>query len=304
MNCSSMLEILSPRSTMPIDIAMQLYLPPPFKQVSYTRKRALKVTQPLRPCIHLHISEDASENKRRIKEQKCVSFADSKGLPLTTVKFFDLHDFNFSFSVDDLISSLVGLKTTEDKDSLLLDFAQPSSDYLDFKNRLETDSVCLENCMLQENTIIGTVKVKNIAFEKSLKVRITFNTWKTLQDHDCCYVQDPYGGSDKDTFAFEIRLPEYIVPHERIEFAICYESGGKTYWDSNKGQNYRLIRSELKHTPETSKANQPLDTLLTESDRMPGYGIEFDHYGGLRCSYGLFPEWPSYAGYDKMGPYY
>ncbi|XP_067838347.1 protein phosphatase 1 regulatory subunit 3B isoform X2 [Heptranchias perlo] len=298
-----MLEILSPRSTMPIDIAMQLYLPPPFKQVSYTSKRALKVTQPLRPCIHLHISEDTPENKHRTKEQKRVSFADSKGFPLTSVKFFDLHDLDISFNVDELISSLVGLKTI-DKDSLLLDFAQPSSDYQDFKNRLETDLVCLENCMLQESTIMGTVKVKNIAFEKSLKVRITFDTWKTLQDHDCCYVHDPYGGSDRDTFAFEIHLPEYIAPHERIEFAVCYESGGKTYWDSNKGQNYRIIRSELKYAPETSKTNQSLNALLTESDRMPSYGIEFDHYGGLRCSYGVFPEWPSYAGYDKMGPYY
>ncbi|XP_078070330.1 protein phosphatase 1 regulatory subunit 3B [Mustelus asterias] len=303
MNYSSMLEVLSPRSAMPIDIAMQLYLPPPFKQVNYATKRALKVNQPLRPCIHLHISEDTPENEHRNKEQKRVSFADTKGLPLTTVKFFDLNDLNFSFNVDDLISSLVGLKTT-DQDSLLLDFAQPSSDYLVFKNRLETDLVCLENCMLQDSTIRGTVKVKNIAFEKSLKVRITFDTWKTLQDHECCYVQDSYGGSDKDTFAFEIHLPEYIVPHERIEFAICYESGGKIYWDSNKGQNYRLIRSELKHTPESSKTNQSLDVLLTETDRMPGYGIEFDHYGGLRCSYGLFPEWPSYAGYEKMGPYY
>uniref|UniRef100_UPI00398EB08E protein phosphatase 1 regulatory subunit 3B n=1 Tax=Pristiophorus japonicus TaxID=55135 RepID=UPI00398EB08E len=303
MNCSSMLEILSPRSTMPIDLAMQLYLPPPFNQASYTRKRALKVTQPLRPCIHPHISDDTPENKHRTKEQKHVSFADSKGLPLTAVKFFDLNDLDFSFNVDELISSLIGLKTI-DKDSLLLDFAQPSSDYLDFKNRLETDSVCLESCMLQENTIIGSVKVKNIAFKKSLKVRITLDTWKHFQDHDCRYIHDPYGGSERDTFAFEIRLPEYIVPHERIEFAICYESGGKTYWDSNKGQNYRLIRSELKHTPENSKTNQSLDALLTDSDCMPEYGIEFDHYGGLRCSYGLFPEWPSYAGYDKMGPYY
>ncbi|XP_055488659.1 protein phosphatase 1 regulatory subunit 3B [Leucoraja erinacea] len=303
MNCSSMLEILSPTSTMPIDIAMQLYLPPPFKQLSYTRKRTLKVTQPLRPCIHLHLGEDTSDNKHRTKEQKHVSFADSKGLPLTAVKFFDLHSLDFSFNIDELISSLVDLKTA-DKDNLLLDFAQPSSDFLDFKNRLETESVCLENCLLQEGMIMGTIKVKNIAFEKSLKVRITFDTWKTFQDHDCCYVHDLYGGSDRDTFSFEIRLQEYIAPHERIEFAICYESDGKIFWDSNKGLNYRLIRSELTHTPEIGKTSQSLDALLTDSDQMPGYGIEYDRYGGLRCSYGVFPEWPSYTGYDKMGPYY
>ncbi|XP_072880418.1 protein phosphatase 1 regulatory subunit 3B [Hemitrygon akajei] len=303
MNYSSMLEILSPTSTIPVDFTMQLYLPSQFKQRNYTRKRTLRVTQPLRPCIQLRLGEDTPAEKHRSKEQKRVSFADSKGLPLTAVKFFDLHSLDFSVNFDELISSLVDLKT-EDGNSLLLDFAQPTSDFLDFKNRLEADFVCLENCLLQEGKIMGTIKVKNIAFEKSLKVRITFDTWKTFQDHDCCYVQDSYGGSDRDTFTFKVCLPEYIAPHERIEFAICYECGGKTFWDNNKGENYRLIRSELKHTPEMGKSNQSLDALLTGSNQMSGYGIEFDRFGGLRCSYGVFPEWPSYAGYDKTGPYY
>ncbi|XP_062925148.1 protein phosphatase 1 regulatory subunit 3B isoform X1 [Mobula hypostoma] len=303
MNYSSLLEILTPTSTMPIDFTMQFYLPSQFKQLNYTRKRTLKVAQPLRPCIQLHLGEDAPASKHRTKEQKRVSFADSKGLPLTAVKFFDLHSLELSVNVDELISSLVDLKTA-DENSLLLDFAQPTSDFLDFKNRLEADFVCLENCLLQEGKIMGTIKVKNIAFEKSLKVRITFDTWKTFQDHDCCYVQDSYGGSDRDTFMFTVCLPEYIAPHERIEFAICYECGGKTFWDNNKGENYRLIRSELKHTPEMGKTNQSLDALLTGSNQMSGYGIEFDRFGGLKCSYGVFPEWPSYTGYDKIGPYY
>eukprot|EP00062_Callorhinchus_milii_P013753 gi/632962192/ref/XP_007897173.1/ PREDICTED: protein phosphatase 1 regulatory subunit 3B [Callorhinchus milii] len=288
---------------MPVDVAMQLYMHAPIQRVSYRTKRSMYVNKPLRPCIHLHINEDSPETNHRTKEHKRVSFADSKGLPLTSVKLFDLNEFDISFRINELISNLLSLKTV-DKDSLLLDFDQPTADYVDFEKRLESDTVCLENCMLEDKLIVGTVKVKNLAFEKSLKVRITFDTWKSFREHDCRYVLDPYGGSDRDTFAFEIHLPEYIAPHERVEFAIRYESEGKTWWDSNLGQNYRIIRSELKCATETTKPTQPLDAILAEAHHLPGYGMEFDQYGGLRCSYGVFPEWPSYTDYENKGPYY
>ncbi|XP_066471341.1 protein phosphatase 1 regulatory subunit 3B isoform X2 [Tiliqua scincoides] len=286
---------------MAVDVAMQLCLrSPSLRRESFGYQVAPKPKAPLRPCIHVdggtELNDLGAEEKplQRNRVKKKVSFADSRGLSLTVVKVFSEFDepLDIPFNFTELINNIVGL-TTVDNDNFVLDFIQPSADYLDFRNRLQADYVCLENCMLKDKAITGTVKVRNLAFEKAVKIRMTFDTWKTFTDYPCQYVKDTYAGSDKDTFSFDVSLPERVRPHERVEFAVCYECDGKVYWDSNKGLNYRIVRSELRYAQEISP---PQD----ES----GFGIAFDQFGSPRCSYGLFPEWPSYSGYEKRGPYY
>ncbi|XP_042305340.1 protein phosphatase 1 regulatory subunit 3B [Sceloporus undulatus] len=294
------LDRLPHKPTMAVDVAMQLHLRPSLRRESFAYKIAPKPKKPLRPCIHLNSAAALNElgtevkNLQQNKVKKRVSFADSRGLALTMVKVFSEFDepLDIPFNITELIDSIMGLTTVE-RDDFVLDFVQPSADYLDFRNRLQAEYVCLENCMLKDKSIMGTVKVRNLAFEKAVKIRMTFDTWKTFTDYPCQYVKDTYAGSDKDTFSFDISLPERVQPHERIEFAVCYECDGKVYWDSNKGLNYRIVRSELKSAREISHP---------QGD--PGFGIAFDQFGSPRCSYGLFPEWPSYSGYEKRGPYY
>lgn len=301
MNCTRVLDYFPHKPTMAVDIAMQLYLhSPPLRRDRFTCKLGSKHTKPLRPCIQLHSKIDVSQHassdmsRREKKGKKRVTFADHKGFSLTMVKVFSEFDdpFDVPFNITELIENIVGLTTVE-KDSFVLDFAQPSADYLDFRNRLQADCVCLENCMLKDKAIVGTVKVKNLAFHKSVKIRLTFDTWKTFVDYECQYVKDTYAGSDRDTFSFDVSLPERVQSHERLEFAVCFECEGKIYWDSNKGQNYRIIRSELRTSNEGEHPRNG-----------PDFGITFDQYGSPRCSHGIFPEWPSYSGYDKRGPYY
>lgn len=290
-----------PPPAMAVDVAMQLYLrSPSLRRESFARKIVPKRNKPLRPCIHLNNSSDFNNLGKEIealprrKAKKSVSFADTRGLALTVVKVFSEFDdpLDIPFNITELIDNIVGL-TTVDRDDFVLDFVQPSADYLDFRNRLQADFVCLENCVLKDKAIRGTVKVRNLAFEKAVKIRMTFDTWKTFTDYPCHYVKDTYADSDRDTFSFDISLPEKVQPHEKVEFAACYECDNKTYWDSNKGLNYRIIRSELKSAREISQPQ--VDS---------GFAIAFDQFGSPRCSYGLFPEWPSYSGYEKRGPYY
>ncbi|MEE6460021.1 hypothetical protein FKM82_000830 [Ascaphus truei] len=281
---------------MAVDIAMQFYLhSPPLRRDRFACRISPKIKKPLRPCIQSNsktLQNELSNQESKVKKR--VSFADNRGLALTMVKVYSEFDdpLEIPFNITELIDNIVGLTTVE-KDSFVLDFAQPSADYLDFRNRLQADCVCLENCMLKDKALVGTVKVKNLSFQKSVKIRMTYDTWKTFTDHECQYVKDTYAGSDRDTFSFDISLPERIQSHERIEFAACFECDTKTYWDSNNGQNYRIIRSDLK-LPHDSESHQ----------NGRDYGISFDQYGSPRCSYGIFPEWPSYSGFDKLGPYY
>ncbi|XP_007495658.1 protein phosphatase 1 regulatory subunit 3B [Monodelphis domestica] len=257
-----------------------------------------KASKPLRPCIQLSGRSEASGvvalPVQEKKAKKRVSFADGRGLALTTVKVYSEFDdpLDIPFDITALLENIVTL-TTAECESFVLDFEQPSADYARFRRRLQAERVCLENCVLKDKALSGTVKVQNLAFEKRVKVRITFDTWKSFADVECQYVKDTYAGSDRDTFSFCIGLPDKVQPYERMEFAVCYECSGRTYWDSNQGRNYRIVQAELQGCQGGGPAPGGADL-----------GISFDHFGSPRCSYGLYPEWPSYLGYERLGPYY
>ncbi|XP_074084332.1 protein phosphatase 1 regulatory subunit 3B [Macrotis lagotis] len=284
---------------MAVDIEYRYgYMTSPLRRDRFACKILPTTTKPLRPCIQLNSQSEANGVMAPLvqekKAKKRVSFADNQGLALTMVKVYSEFDdpLDLPFNITELLENIVTL-TTAECESFVLDFEQPSADYLSFRNRLQADHVCLENCVLKDKAISGTVKVQNLAFEKTVKIRMTFDTWKNFTDFECQYMKDTYAGSDRDTFSFAISLPEKIQSYERMEFAVCYECNGQTYWDSNQGRNYRIIQAEL----QGMQGGPPAQTG-------PDLGISFDHFGSPRCSYGLYPEWPSYLGYEKLGPYY
>ncbi|KAM4706712.1 protein phosphatase 1 regulatory subunit 3B [Discoglossus pictus] len=281
---------------MAVDIAMKFYLrSPPMRRDRAECKISPNTNKPLRPCIQTNCKPLLKEIKNQEnKVKKRVSFADNRGLELTMVKVFSDFDdqLEIPFNITELIDNIVTLTIVE-KVFYKLDFTQPSADYLDFRNRLQTGCVCLENCVIKEKTIMGTVKVRNLSFEKRVKIRMTYSSWQNFIDYDCKFIKETYAGTDRDTFSFDIIIPENIPPHARIEFAICFECDGKMYWDSNKGQNYRIIRPNI--------------SLPYDSDRNrhePDFNLSFDQFGSPRCSSGIFPEWPSYSEFGKIGPYY
>ncbi|KAM3874607.1 protein phosphatase 1 regulatory subunit 3B [Diretmus argenteus] len=272
---------------MPIDLAMPLYLSKEEFGYRKTRKPRLNSNQ-----IESKDAGPPAKDTRKPKKKQ-VSFADHKGLSLTKVKIFsELNDpIDIPLNIREMLDCALTLVTEEDK--LVLDFTQPSSDYLQFRQSLESNYVCLEHCVLKEKALAGTVKVKNLSFEKSVKMRVTFDSWKSHRDVDCLYMKDTYPGSDRDTFSFEVSLPDQLRPHEHIEFAVCYDVDGCTYWDSNRGKNYRVVWSSRRKRDICSQQRQSFDL-----------GIHFDRYGSPTCSHGIFPDWPSYAGYENTGPYY
>lgn len=245
---------------------------------------------PLDSCLRIqHRVEDRrSSSKTSGKSRKQVTFADHRGLPLTKVKTFSQFNdpIDIPLNIQEMLSSAVSLSAEEDK--LVLDFPPPSSDYLLFRQRLERSYVCLEHCVLKDKTFSGTVKVKNVSFEKSVKLRVTFDLWSSQVDVDCVYVKDTYPSSYSDTFSFEVPLPSELQLHQRVEFAVCYEAAGCEYWDSNHGNNYSIVWSSMRRSRRS------------DAD----FGIHFDRYGSPTCSHGILPDWPSYAAYENVGPYY
>lgn len=138
-------------------------------------------------------------------------------------------------------------------------FPQPASDYLDFRRRLDTNNVSLENVIVKEaeQAVVGTVKVRNLAFQKEVIVRTTADEWRTHEDAFCTYVANspPAHGVTViyDTFSFRLTLP----PRSRkLEFCVCYRCGGVEYWDNNGGGNYFVVKKEVPRAPTQMRPNE------------------------------------------------
>lgn len=205
-------------------------------------------------------SSPASPSSPGTKLRKRVSFADQSGIPLATVRIMsESSDEPPRFNPELLACITHGAKAgATDKPPLKLTFAQPASDYLAFRDRLESDLVCLENVILKDYSVAGTVKVKNIHFEKKVFVRFTYNSWETHEDVACEFVPGPGDPSSRgniyDTFMFDFEVPPACDVSKKIEFAVCFEVHGSQNWDSNFGSNYGIVFEDFQ------EATQPFST--------------------------------------------
>uniref|UniRef100_UPI00398E9D48 protein phosphatase 1 regulatory subunit 3C-B isoform X2 n=1 Tax=Pristiophorus japonicus TaxID=55135 RepID=UPI00398E9D48 len=295
-------------SIMPVDLAMRLCLAhsPPMRNFlgPYDPCKGLTIAgrlKPLRPCISLKGETDSCRDgwaQPTGKRKKRVAFADDKGFSLTAVHLFSEFEESLAelqFELADLDSATSGLKLGERR-SLALDFSAPPADYLQFRERLKKNFVCLENCTLQQQAIAGTVAVRNLSYHKVVQVRVTFDTWKSFKDVDCTFLNNIYGCCDTDTFSFAIDLPPCVSPAERIEFCVSFKSGDRTYWDNNDGRNYGIVQVGR-------NADGLQDELATKApEKMQT--VECDQYGSPRASSGLFPEWQSWGKIETALPYW
>ncbi|KAJ3033292.1 protein phosphatase 1, regulatory subunit [Rhizophlyctis rosea] len=111
------------------------------------------------------------------------------------------------------------------------------------------------------HTLTTTLHVKNLAFEKVVSARYSFDNWKTYTDVKAVYVTSlmlPSGGGSVvtdggwggdvrleqvDRFLVTLELPEdegdgWDEGVERVEMCFKYEVRGEVFWDNNFGRNY------------------------------------------------------------------
>lgn len=204
--------------------------------------------------------EQCSCRREKIEDkptnEKHVSFADDCGLSLAEVRTMQepssvppqlkpeiLTRFNCPTWAADPPSNVAP--------RLLINFAQPAADYVAFREKVEKSFVSLENAIIRDNLLIGTIKVKNISFQKSVFVRCTFDGW---QSH--CDCQATYYDSNNvafDTFSFQIEIPSDTDPEKSIQFAVCFKADGVENWDSNDGKNYEVTHSDWSDSRDGSR---------------------------------------------------
>ncbi|NWU94964.1 PR3CB phosphatase, partial [Upupa epops] len=285
---------------MPVDLAVRLCLshsPPLCKLLnSYEELRGRRGRRPLRSCLNQKPSAEPEPERRdgsKGQKKKQVVFADMKGLSLTAVRFFskieeDLCDLQHALS--DLACFRPRLRDPcPELCRYVLDFSQPSADYGTFRRRLQSNLVCLENCLIQDRALSGTVKVRNLEYEKKVVVRITFDGWKSYRDVSCQYMHSTYGSADTDIFSFELTLPKPSASRQATEFCIFFQCGQKVHWDNNHGRNYKIC-----HAATTRPASHAVKST----------NAAWEHLGTSRAAALVLSHLQTWRRADAQAPYW
>lgn len=94
------------------------------------------------------------------------------------------------------------------------------------------------------SVIKGCVLVHNVAFEKSVMVRMSFNLWQTWIDVEATYKESLNDALDR--FSFELVTPNHlsylnlINTSSSCSMAIRYQVNGQEYWDNNNQCNFNV----------------------------------------------------------------
>ncbi|XP_022912165.1 protein phosphatase 1 regulatory subunit 3B [Onthophagus taurus] len=272
-------------------------------------------TTPRRPCLVIRTElngndcpppEDDLPSPTRLKKK--VVFADDHGRPLTQVRIMTepsnvppLWSFRF------LAQVTRGLNTEEfptPEEPWEVTFSQPASDYVEFRKKLDEEKVSLENVIIKENedAVIGTVKVSNLAFEKEVFVRSTSDNWETHQDTYCKFVPNASTNTSSaayvlyDTFSFKLSLPP---KSKRLEFCVCFKCNVDEYWDNNGNNNYVLIK-KINTLHKSKSENQLLNLKSFDNDQIQK-SKSYDSLYMKMDSWSQFASW-TYA--DNSHPYW
>ena len=224
------------------------------------------------------------------KLKKKVSFADHKGLALATVKVMSEPSDVPPRLKPEILQSITQGATAgvTTQPPLSLNFQQPASDYLTFRERLDSNFVSLENVIIRDYNMLGTIKVKNISFEKKVFLRCTFDSWESHTDVDATYVNSASGSSEMfDTFSFEFCVPPDFDSSKKMEFAVCYTADGKQHWDNNGGKNYEIFSADFKPISEPEKPVVSPLTDISALRNVPAWS-EYDTWNKVDTS---LPYW-------------
>ncbi|XP_036400435.1 protein phosphatase 1 regulatory subunit 3E-like [Megalops cyprinoides] len=225
------------------------FLKPP--QSPTLRRRCKSVPTPTERA-KLEIARSRSPSS-----QKKVRFADSLGLELTSVKHFCdadmpevpqrvLDKFKRGHPVQ---LNLFDMFPTLPAQSASMEphFVNPGQ-FPGFLEKVQKMKVLLESVETDEFSLSGSVRVLNLAFEKTVILRYSLNNWLTFLDILASYVPDSSDGVT-DKFSFKIITPTFLESGSSLQFAIKYCVGGEEFWDNNNGNNYKVRRHKFKISP-------------------------------------------------------
>ncbi|KAH7699950.1 protein phosphatase 1 regulatory subunit 3C-B-like isoform 2, partial [Aphelenchoides avenae] len=123
--------------------------------------------------------------------------------------------------------------------------------------KADSSKVVLESSVVRGGILSGRILVRNLAYDKAVFVRSTYNGWKNYLNWDAVYESSPADGFD--LFRFEAALP---VTAEKVSTqngtnavtsgCAGYRVHDLEYWDSNGGKNYGVQLQRRTVSQETA----------------------------------------------------
>ncbi|KAG9241370.1 putative phosphatase regulatory subunit-domain-containing protein [Calycina marina] len=147
-------------------------------------------------------------------------------------------------------------------------------------------------------TLIGTMAVANLAFNKWVVARFTLDYWKTTSEVVAEFNNDiraPKHSDGHDRFNFNIKLADLAnLEAKTMFFCVKYCVAGQEYWDNNNSTNYQIdFRKKAK--PQNGKkgiqgaSSRPAHTLPRSNKKPPIAGkpkpATFDDFGAFDDKY-------------------
>jgi len=194
------------------------------------------------------------------RPSKKVSFADHKGFALAQVRLVKESPDEPPRLNPELISALTNGANADISDDppIKLCFPQPASDYLAFRDKINNDFVSLENVIIRDYSVEGTIKVSNISFEKRVYIRFSSDEWVSSNDHEATFVKNIGFREQNDTFSFTIDISPTFDISKKLQFAVCFEENGIQHWDNNKGKNYIIVSEHFDESLLSRPASPPM----------------------------------------------
>ena len=94
----------------------------------------------------------------------------------------------------------------------------------------------------ERKALRGIIMCKNMSFQKWVAARFTLDWWQTTSEVTATH-KDSVKGGVYDRFSFNIKLDDILSRIEEMTMflAIRYNTDGREIWDSNAGQNYKVL---------------------------------------------------------------
>ncbi|ORY59164.1 putative phosphatase regulatory subunit-domain-containing protein [Pseudomassariella vexata] len=109
-----------------------------------------------------------------------------------------------------------------------------------------------------QKSLVGSISVANLAFQKTVVCRFTFDYWKTTSEVAAEYsheIRPRDTDIGHDQFQFNIKLSDLAnLESKTLYFCIKYCVNGVEYWDNNNGVNFQ-VDFKKKALPQNGKKN-------------------------------------------------
>lgn len=273
-------------------------------------KPATPSTVPIRSCLVTKTdSTDTTDSSyKNGKTKKRVVFADDYGHALTEIRIMsEPSNVPPLWSLEFLSQVTRGMTSPNPPEQWAVQFRQPASDYLEFKRKLDSKNVSLENVIVKEleSVVVGTIKVRNLSFHKEVIVRASWNDWQSQEDTFCTYSQI-VGSSGAyviyDTFSFKLTLPP--SSNRKLEFCVCFRCDDKEYWDNNDGKNYAIVKRTTNYTADQSKSLDLATNPETNKTVSAPIGIPSKYADLTQAKVASWSEFASWNHLENNCPYW